>query len=94
MTDDTPQSNSQSNQNFDPDVRKMFKHFVTGGNTPDDNETHQNIGIDDIRGQISATVTNSTTENLIKALNINPTSNTIAGTPNTTTQVELAQESR
>lgn len=94
MTDDTPQFNSQSNQNFDPDVRKMFKHFVTGGNTPDDNETHQNIGIDDIRGQISATVTNTTTENLTKSLNINPTSNTIAGTPNTTTPVELAQESR
>lgn len=94
MTDDTPQTNSQNDQNFDPDVRKMFKHFVTGGNTPDDNETHQNIGIDDIRGQISATVTSTTTENLTKALNINPTTNTIAGTPNTTTPVQLAQESR
>lgn len=93
-TDDTPQSNSQSNQNFDPDVRKMFKHFVTGGNTPNDNETHQNIGIDDIRGQVSATVTSSPTENLIKALNINPSTNTIATTPNTVAPTQLAQESR
>jgi len=94
MTDDTPQSNSQSNQNFDPDIRKMFKHFVTGGNTPDDNETHQNIGIDDIRGQVSATVISSPTENLINSLNINPSTNTIAATPNTIVPTQLAQESR
>jgi len=97
MTDtgiDTPQDNFISNQNFDPDVKKMFKHFVTGGHTPDDNETTQNIGIDDIRGQISVSITGDTTKNLIKSLNINPASNTIAGTPNTTTPVQLAQESR
>lgn len=97
MTDtgvDTPQNNFISNQNFDPDVKKMFKHFVTGGHTPDDNSTIQNIGIDDIRGQISVSITGDTTQNLIKSLNINPASNTIAGTPNTTTPVQLAQESR
>ena len=94
MTDDTPQSNFQSNQNFDPDVKKMFKHFITGGHTPDDNETQQNIGIDDLRGQISVTVTNQNTENLVKALNLDPSSNTSASTPNTTSPVQLAQESR
>jgi len=95
MTDDnTPQSTVQTNQNFDPDVKKMFKHFITGGHTPDDNEQQQNIGIDDIRGQISATVTGSPTKDLIKALNINPSANTIAGTPNTSVPVQLAQESR
>lgn len=97
MTDtgvDTPQDNFQSNQNFDPDVKKMFKHFVTGGNTPDDNDTTQTIGIDDLRGQISVSVTSDNTKNLIKALNINPATNTIAGTPNTTAPVQLAQESR
>lgn len=94
MADETPQSNFQNDQNGDPDVRKMFKHFVTGGHTPDDNETTQNIGIDDIRGQISVNVTGPGTEDLIKSLNIDPNSNTIAGTPNTSTPVLLAQESR
>lgn len=94
MTDDSQQSNPQSNQNFDPDVKKMFKHFVTGGHTPDDNEANQNIGIDDLRGQISITITGSKTKDLIKALNINPAANTIAGTPNTTTPVQSSQESR
>jgi len=93
MADDT-QSNFQSNQNFDPDVKKMFRHFVTGGHSPDDNEAEQNIGIDDIRGKISITITGSKTADLIKALNINPSANTIAGTPNTTTPVQSAQESR
>lgn len=94
MVEDTPQSTYQNDQNGDPDIRKMFKHFVTGGHTPDDNEATQNIGIDDIRGQISVTVTGPTTADLIKSLNIDPTSNTIAGTPNTSTPVQLAQESR
>jgi len=93
MADDT-QSNFQSNQNFDPDVKKMFRHFVTGGHSPDDNEAEQNVGIDDIRGKISITITGSKTADLIKALNINPSANTIAGTPNTTTPVQSAQESR
>ena len=98
MTDqngtDQPQVNSQSNQNFDPDVAKMFKHFVTGGHTPDDNETGQNVGIDDIRAQISVNVTGDSTTNLIKALNINPNSTTPASSPDTSTPVQLAQESR
>lgn len=94
MTDETPQSNYQNDQNADPDIKKMFKHFVTGGHTPEDNETTQNIGIDDIRGQISISVTGTGTEDLIKSLNIDPSSNTIAGTPNTSTPVLLAQESR
>jgi hypothetical protein len=93
-TDDTLQANSQSSQNSDPDIKKMFKHFVTGGHTPDDNEPGLNIGIDDIRAQISITITGSKTADLIKALNIDPAANTIAGTPNTTTPVQLSQESR
>jgi hypothetical protein len=91
---DAQQTNYQSNQNFDPDVAKMFKHFVTGGHTPDDNETGQNVGIDDIRGQISIGVTGQTTQNLINALNITPTTTTPALSPNTATPVTLAQESR
>lgn len=98
MTDqngtDAVQTNFQSNQNFDPDIKKMFKHFVTGGHTPDDNETGQNIGIDDIRGQISISVTGQTTQNLIKALHIDPSSTTPAASPDTATPVQLAQESR
>lgn len=90
----TQQGNFQSNQNYDPDIRSMFKDFVTGGNTPDNNAPGQNVGIDDIRGQISVSVTGTKTADLIKSLNINPTANTIAGTPNTTTPVLLAQESR
>ena len=46
---DAPQSNFQSNQNYNPDIREMFKHYVTGGNTPDDNAPGENVGIDDIR---------------------------------------------
>jgi hypothetical protein len=91
---DQQQTNFQSNQNFDPDVARMFKHFVTGGHTPDDNETGQNVGIDDIRGQISVSVTGQTTQNLIKSLNISPTSTTPASSPDTATPVQLAQESR
>ena len=91
---DTPQSNSQSNQNFDPDIRKMYKHFVTGGNTPDDNDTTQSVGIDDLRGQISVSVTGQTSSNLIKALNIDPTTGSPAPTTTTSTPVQLAQESR
>ncbi len=91
---DTPQTNSQSNQNFDPDIRKMYKHFVTGGNTPDDNDTSQSVGIDDLRGQISVNVTGQTSANLIKALNIDPTTGSPAPTTTTSTPVQLAQESR
>lgn len=91
---DTPQTNFQSNQNFDPDVRQMYKHFVTGGNTPNDNETGQSVGIDDLRGLISTNVTNQNTKNLISSLNISPTSTTPSSTPNTATPVQVAQESR
>lgn len=89
-----PQGNFQSNQNYDVDIKLLFKHYVTGGNTPDDNEPGENIGIDDIRGQISVSVTGTKTADLIKSLNINPVTNTPAPTPNTTTPVLLAQESR
>lgn len=91
---DPAQSNFQSNQNFDPDVREMYKHFVTGGNTPNDNATGQNVGIDDLRGLISTNVTGQTTKNLISSLNISPTSTTPSSTPNTATPVQVAQESR
>lgn len=91
---DTPQNNFQSVQNQDPDVKQMFKDFVTGGATPNNNEPSQNVGIDDIRAQVSVTITGQTTQNLIKSLNINPATNTIAGTANVTTPSQLAQESR
>lgn len=91
---DVPQTNYQSNQNFDPDVRKMYKHFVTGGTTPDDNENGQNVGIDDLRGQISVNVTGQNSKNLIASLNIDPTSTSASPTPNTTTAVQSVQESR
>jgi hypothetical protein len=89
-----PQSNYQSTQNNDPDILGMFKDFVTGGATPNDNEPGENIGIDDIRGRISVSVTGTNTAAIIAVLNINPSANTIAQTPNTTTPVLLAQESR
>jgi hypothetical protein len=90
---DTQQSNFQTNQNYDPDIRKMFKHYVTGGSTPDDNAPEENIGIDDIRAKISVSVTGTSTANLIKSLNIDPAAPP-ASTPNTSTPVLLAQESR
>jgi hypothetical protein len=90
----TPQSNYQSNQNYDADVGALFKDYVTGGSTPNDNEPGENIGIDDIRAQISVTVTGMKTADLITSLNINPNSSTPAPTPNTTTPILLAQESR
>jgi hypothetical protein len=89
-----PQSNYQSNQNYDIDVAKMFRHFVTGGASPDSNEPGENVGIDDIRGQISVSVTGSKTKDLITSLNIDPTSTTMASTPSTTTPVLQVQESR
>lgn len=90
---DVPQSNFQSNQNYNPDIKKMFAHYVTGGNTPDDNAPGENVGIDDIRAKISVSVTGTSTADLIKSLNIDPSAKP-AGTPNTTTPVLLAQESR
>lgn len=89
----TQQGNYQSNQNFDVDVVTMYKHFVTGGATPNDNEAGQNVGIDDLRGQISVSVTSQTTADLIKALNISPTAPP-APTPTTSTPVSKVQESR
>ena len=89
-----PQTNNNSNQNYDLDVPLMYEHFVTGGNTPNSNETGENIGIDDIRGQISVTVTNTPTKALLASLNISPTSTTPAPTPTTTVPVMQAQESR
>jgi hypothetical protein len=91
---DTPQSNYQSNQNYDAYVSELFKDYVTGGNTPNDNEPGENVGIDDVRAQISVSVTGMKTADLISSLNINPNSSTPAPTPNTTTPVLLAQESR
>ncbi len=91
---DTPQSAFQNNSNFDPSITKMYKHFVTGGSTPNDNETGENVGIDDLRGQISISVTGQTTKNLIASLNISPTSQTPSNSPSTSTPVQLAQESR
>jgi hypothetical protein len=91
-----PQTNSQSNQDYDVDISELFEHYVTGGGTPNTNEPGENIGIDDIRAQISASATSATTRtaDLIASLNINPNSTNPAPTSNTTTPVLLAQESR
>lgn len=91
---DTPQSNYTDDQNFDPDIKRMFIDFISGGATPGGNEPGENIGIDDLRGQISISVTGETTKNLIASLNISPTSTTQTGSPNNSTPVQLAQESR
>lgn len=91
-----PQVNYQDNQNFDPDIQKMYKHYITGSSTPNDNEQGEIIGIDDVRAEISATVTaaGTHTADLIASLNISPTSTTPASTPNTSSPVQFAQESR
>lgn len=91
---DIPQTSFQSSQNNDPNIPQMYKDFVTGGNTPDDNEPGQNLGIDDIRARISVSVTGTKTADLIASLNIDPRTTTPAPTPNITTPVIIAQESR
>jgi hypothetical protein len=91
---DTPQIVFQSNQNNDINVQDYYKTFITGGTTPGDNETGENIGIDDLRGKISVSVTGQTTKNLIASLNIDPESKISSSTPNTSTPVKLVQESR
>lgn len=88
------QTNYQSNQDYDVDITTLFEHYITGGSTTGSNEPGENIGIDDLRAQISVSVTGMKTTDLITSLNINPKSNTPAPTPNTTTPVLLAQESR
>jgi hypothetical protein len=96
MTDtpDSPQSVHQVNQIYLINVQKMYKHYITGSSTPGDNEQGEIIGIDDVRGEISVSVTGTTTANLINSLHISPTSTTPAPTPNTSTPVRFAQESR
>ncbi len=95
MTDSpTPQSTFQNYQNFKLNIQKMYKHYITGGSTPGDNEAPEIPGIDDVRATISVSTTGQTTANLIKSLNISPTSTTPASTPNTATPVQFAQESR
>ncbi len=91
---DSPQNKFQNAQNYDPDIVEMYKHFVTGGATANDAEAGENIGIEDLRAAISVNVTGSPTENLIKALNLSPTSTTPASTPNTSTPGQTVQESR
>lgn len=93
---DVPQTTYQDNQNFEPDVQKMYKHYVTGSSTPNDNEQGEIIGIDDLRAEVSSTVTSAGTRtaDLISSLNISPTSTTPATTPNTSAPVQFAQESR
>ena len=91
---DAPPTNFQSNQNYDPDIKALFKDFVTGGNTPNDNEPGENIGIDDVRAKISVSITGTKTKDLIASLNIDPKSNVRPSTANATTPVILAQESR
>lgn len=91
---DTPQSTYRNYQNLKVDVPKMYKHYITGGSTPGDNEASEIPGIDDVRATITVSTTGSKTADLIKSLNISPTSTTLASTPNTTTPVQQAQESR
>jgi hypothetical protein len=91
---DTPQSTYRNYQNLKVNIPKMYKHYITGGSTPGDNEISEIPGIDDVRATISVSTTGQTTTNLIKSLNISPTSTTPASTPNTATPVRQAQESR
>lgn len=93
-TTQSPQSQSQATQNYSPNVQDMYADFVTGGATPGGSNAGTNVGIDDLRAQVSVSVTGQTTANLIASLNIDPTSTTPAGTPNTSTPTILAQESR
>lgn len=91
---DTPQSTYRNYQNLRLNIPKMYKHYITGGSTPGDNEAPEIPGIDDVRATISVSTTGQTSANLIKSLNISPTSTTPASTPNTATPVQSAQESR
>lgn len=93
-TTQSPQSQSQATQNYSPNVQDMYADFVTGGATPGGNNSGSNVGIDDLRAQISVSVTGQTTADLIASLNIDPTATTPASTPNTSTPTVLAQESR
>lgn len=93
-TAQSPQSQSQANQNYSPDIQAMYADFVTGGATPGNSNAGANVGIDDLRAQLNTSVTGQTTANLIASLNINPTSTTAASTPNTSTPTILSQESR
>lgn len=93
-TTQSPQSQSQATQNYSPNVQDMYADFVTGGATPGGNNAGSNVGIDDLRAQISVSVTGQTTANLIASLNIDPTATTPASTPNTSTPTIVAQESR
>lgn len=91
---DTPQNKFQNAQNYDPDIVGMFRHWVTGGTTPNDPEAGEIIAIDDLRASISIGVTGQGTENLLKSLNLSPTSTSAASTPNTSTPGQAVQESR
>lgn len=91
---DTPQNKFQNAQNYDPDIFKMYRHWVTGGTTPNDPEAGEIVAIDDLRASISIGVTGQTTNNLIKSLNLSPTATTSASTPNTSTPGQTVQESR
>jgi len=88
-----PQTNDNSDQDYDVDIKQLFQHFIAGGTTKT-NEANQNVGIDDIRAQISPGVLTSNTATLLKSLNIDPTSNTPGSTPNNTNPTLLVQESR
>jgi hypothetical protein len=90
----TPQNVFQNAQNFDPDIKEMYKHFVTGGATADDFEAGENIAIDDLRASVSINVTGQTTANLLKSLNLDPNSTTPPSTANTSTPGQSLQESR
>src|SRR5512135_1859897 len=91
---DTPQSTYRNYQNLKLNIPKMYKHYITGGSTPGDNEASEIPGIDDVRATISVSTTGQTTANLLKALNISPTAKSSASSTNTATPVQSAQESR
>jgi len=91
---DTPQNKFQNDQNYDLDIKGMFRHWVTGGTTPNDPEAGEIVAIDDLRASITIGVTGQGTENLLKSLNISPTAAGSANTPNTSTPGQAVQESR
>jgi hypothetical protein len=95
MATNIPQSNYQSPQNSDINIVDTYKDYITGANTPNDNDS-SSVGIDDIRAVINVGILGTKTTNLLTSLNISPTSQNITPppTPNTTTPVVRAQESR
>jgi hypothetical protein len=79
VTQPVSQSTFQYNQNYDIDVYSMFKQFIGGAALANDpSADNENVGIDDLRGDINVQNLSMTTSRLITALNIDPNATTAA----------------